>query len=74
MSETDEKTSATPQFEELPDAPPRRRLKLSWSGKLGICVVTVWMVIALIGPYIAPYHEGEFLDEALFIVPGSDEQ
>ena len=74
MSETDEKTSATPQFKELPDAPPRRRLKLSWSGKLGICVVTLWMVIAFIGPYISPYHEAEFLDEALFIVPGSDER
>ena len=73
MSETDEKTSATPQFEELPDAPPRRRLKLSWSGKLGICVVAFWMAMVFVGPYIAPYHEAEWLDEALFIVPGSDE-
>ena len=71
MPETDEKAK---QFEELPDAPPRRRLKFSWSGKLGICVVTLWMIIAFIGPYISPYHEAEILDEALFIVPGSDEQ
>ena len=74
MPETDEKTSTTPQFEELTDAPPRRRLKLSWSGKLGICVVILWTVIALIGPYISPYHEAEILDEELFIVPGSDVQ
>jgi len=73
MSETDTKTSATPQFEELPDAPPRRRLKLSWSGKIGICVVAFWMAMVFVGPYIAPYHEADFLDEALFIVPGSDE-
>ena len=73
MSETNDKTSATPQFEELPDAPPRRRLKLSWSGKLGICVVAFWMAMVFVGPYIAPYHEAEWLDEALFIVPGSDE-
>jgi len=74
MSETDEKTSATPQFEELPDAPPRRRLKFSWSGKLSIYIVTLWMVIAFIGPYISPYHEADILDEVLFIVPGSNEQ
>jgi len=71
MSEMDEKNSTTQQFDELPDAPPRRRLKFSWSGKLGICVVTLWMVLAFIGPNIAPYHEAEILDEALFIVPGS---
>ncbi len=71
MSKTEDKASTTPQFEELPDAPPRRRLKFSWSGKLGIGVVTLWMVLGFIGPYIAPYHEAEILDEALFIVPGS---
>ncbi|MFQ5982427.1 MAG: ABC transporter permease [Woeseiaceae bacterium] len=69
----DDKTGATVQFEELPDAPPRRQLKFSWSGKLGICVVAFWMAIVFIGPYIAPYHEADILDEALFIVPGSDE-
>ena len=74
MPETDEKTSTTPQFEELTDAPPRRRLKLSRSGKLGIVVVILWTVIAFIGPYISPYHEAEILDEELFIVPGSDVQ
>ena len=61
------------KFEELPDAPPRRRLKLSWLGKLGIGVVVFWAIIVVIGPYIAPYHEGDFLDEALFMVPGGDE-
>ena len=71
MSMTEDKASTTPQFEELPDAPPRRRLKFSWSGKLGIGVVTLWMVLAVIGPHISPYHEAEILDEALFIVPGS---
>ena len=74
MSETDENIRSTQQFEELPDAPPRRRLKFSWSGKLGICVVTLWMVLAVIGPHISPYHEADFLDEALFVVPGSGVQ
>ena len=72
MPEPTETTSATTQFEELPDAPPRRWLKLSWSGKIGVCVVAFWMAIVFIGPSISPYHEADILDEALFIVPGSD--
>ena len=73
MPETIEKTTTAARFEELPNAPPRRRLKLSWAGKLGVCVVAFWMVIVVIGPFISPYHEADILDEALFIVPGSDE-
>lgn len=73
MAETIDKSGSVAQFEELPDAPPRRRLKLSWSGKLGIYVIAFWAVIVVIGPTIAPYHEADFLEEALFIVPGSDE-
>ena len=73
MPETIEKTTTAARFEELPDAPPRRRLKLSWAGKIGVCVVAFWMVIVVIGPSISPYHEADILDEALFIVPGSDE-
>ena len=72
MAEPDRSTGTT-QFEELPDAPPRRRLKLSWSGKVGAWVVVFWAVIVVIGPTISPYHEADILDEALFIVPGSDD-
>jgi peptide/nickel transport system permease protein len=72
MREIDEKTDTPLLFEELPDAPSKRRLRFSWSGKLGICVVAMWLVLAVIGPFISPYHEADILDEALFIVPGSD--
>ena len=44
-------------FDELPDAPPKRRIKLSWVGKISVAVVAFWMVIVVIGPYIAPHHE-----------------
>ena len=74
MSEIVEETGAAAQFEELPDAPPRRRMKFSWSGKLGICVVVFWVAIVFVGQYVAPYHEAEMLDDALFIEPGSDEK
>ena len=73
MPEGIERTTTAARFEELPNAPPRRRLKLSWAGKLGVCVVAFWMVIVIIGPSISPYHEADILDEALFIVPGSDD-
>ncbi len=72
MAET-EQTDTRMHFDELPDAPPRRKIKLSWPGKIGIVVLVFWTVIVAIGPYIAPYHEAEFLDESLFVIPGSDE-
>lgn len=60
-------------FEELPDAPPRRKIRFSWAGKTGIVVILFWMIMVVIGPSIAPYHEADFLDEALFIEPGSND-
>lgn len=54
-----------PSFEELPDAPPRRKLKLSWIGKVSVFIILFWAVIAVIGPFIAPYHEAEFIEEDL---------
>ena len=45
------------KFDELPDAPPKRKLKLSWTGKIATAIVVFWMVIAVIGPFIAPFHE-----------------
>ena len=73
MADTEYGAGTPMQFEELPDAPPRRKLKLSWTGKVGIGVVVFWMIIVFIGPSISPYHEADILDEALFIVPGSDD-
>ena len=74
MSEIQQSMKPSGQFDELPDAPPKRKIRLSWSGKLGIAVLVFWAAIVAIGPYIAPYDEAEFLDESLFIVPGSDEK
>ena len=74
MSEIQQSMNPSAQFDELPDAPPKRKIRLSWSGKLGIAVLVFWAAIVAIGPYIAPYDEAEFLDESLFIVPGSDEK
>ena len=64
---------ASAAFEELPDAPPRRRIRFSLVGKVAIAVVVFWMAMVVLGPSIAPYHEADFLDESLFIEEGSDE-
>ena len=73
MSDITQKNSQTTQFDELPDAPPKRKIKLSWAGKTGVVVLIFWTIIVAIGPMISPYYEGDILDEELFMVPGGDE-
>lgn len=54
-------------FDELPDVPPKRRLRLSWTGKVGVAIVAFWLVIAVIGPYITPYHEMDIEGDDSFL-------
>ena len=73
MSDTLQTNREITQFDELPDAPPKRKIKLSWAGKTGLVVLIFWVIIVAIGPLISPYHEADILDEELFVVPGGDE-
>ena len=73
MSDITQSNIQTTQFDELPDAPPKRKIKLSWAGKTGVVVLIFWTIIVAIGPMISPYYEGDILDEELFMVPGGDE-
>ncbi len=50
-------------YDELPDAPPKSRLRLSWVGKISAVIVAIWVVLALFGPWIAPYDEAFFIEE-----------
>jgi len=59
------------KFAELPDAPPKKGIKLSWVGKLAVAIVSVWVFIAFAGPWIAPYHEAEFVVDDGFLPAGS---
>ena len=54
-------------FAELADAPPKRRIKLTWLGKLSVAIVVFWVVIAVIGPFIAPYHEMDMEGDDSFL-------
>ncbi len=50
-------------FGELDDAPPRRRLRLGLAGKVSLAIIAFWLAMALVGPWIAPYHEADFIEE-----------
>ena len=53
----------TDQFEELPDAPPKSTIRLSWVGKISLIVVSIWIALAVFGPWIAPWDESHFIEE-----------
>lgn len=52
-------------YDELPDAPPRQKFRLSTTGKVATAVVAFWVIIAFIGPFIAPYVENEYMEDVL---------
>mgnify|MGYP003649976051 CR=1 FL=1 len=54
-------------FAELPDAPPKRRIRLSWIGKISVAIVVFWLIIVAIGPYIAPFHEMDMEGDDSFL-------
>jgi peptide/nickel transport system permease protein len=68
----DTKDEAKSIYDELPDAPPKKRIKLSWVGKTAVLIVALWIVIAFIGPFIAPFHEADMAADDSFM-PGDSE-
>ena len=60
-------------FAELPDAPPKRRIKLSWIGKTSVAIVVFWLIIVAIGPMIAPHHEMDMDGDDSFMPAHSNE-
>ncbi len=61
------------KFDELPDAPPKRKLKLSWTGKIAVAIVVFWLIIAVVGPWIAPFHEMDMDGDDSFLNAHSNE-
>ena len=50
-------------YDELPDAPPKSRLRLSTTGKVSVAIVAFWVLMAFIGPWLAPYGESHFIED-----------
>jgi len=61
MTDATANTEDTSIYDELPDAPPKKKLSLTWVGKLGVTVVLFWLVMVFVGPYIAPFHEADII-------------
>ena len=61
MTDATANTDETSIYDELPDAPPKKKLTLTWVGKLGVAVVLFWLVMVFAGPYIAPFHEADII-------------
>ncbi len=55
--------SATPL---LPAQQSRRRLRMALPGLVGLAVVAFWLIVALIGPRLAPYEVGNIVDTDVF--------
>jgi peptide/nickel transport system permease protein len=56
-------------YDELPDAPPKKKLKLSWTGKIGVVLVAFWVIMAVIGPWVAPFHEADIIGDDSYLPP-----
>jgi len=74
MAETTENSKADQEpgktiYDELPDAPPKQRLKLSWVGKLGVTIVVFWIIMAFAGPFVAPFHEADIIADDSYLPP-----
>ncbi len=54
-------------FAELPDAPPKRKFRLSWVGYCAVGVVVFWLLICFIGPTLAPFHEMDIEGDDSFL-------
>lgn len=55
------------EYAEVAAVAPKRRIKLSWVGKTGLVAVAFWLLMALIGPFIAPYHEADLIAEDSYL-------
>ena len=60
-------------FAELPDAPPKRKFRLSWIGWTSVAIVAFWLLICIIGPSIAPFHEMDMEGDDSFLPAYSGE-
>lgn len=61
------KASPSEEFEELQTAPPKEKIKLSWVGKIAGAIIVLWIIIAFIGPFIAPFHEADMIADDSFL-------
>jgi peptide/nickel transport system permease protein len=62
-----EENSDIEAYEELQDAAPVQKIKLSLTGKIASGVVIFWIFIALFGSYLAPFHEADLIADDSYL-------
>ena len=45
------------------DALPKERFKLTWPGRIGATIIVFWLVVAVAGPFLAPFTLAEFVSD-----------
>ena len=72
--ETQPGAEASPaeKFEELQTAPPKEKIRLSWVGWTSAAIIAIWVIIAFIGPYVAPFHEADMIADDSFLPAGGE--
>jgi len=45
------------------DALAKARFTLTWAGRCGAAIVLFWLVVAIVGPFVAPFTLGEFVSD-----------
>jgi len=45
------------------DALSKARFRLTWSGRIGAAIVLFWLIVAIVGPFVAPFTLGEFVSD-----------
>lgn len=58
--------AAEETFDETPPSVARRRPKRPFSGALGLFVVGFWLLMALVGPWLAPYGANSLVSDEVF--------
>lgn len=61
MTDKTANTEEVSVYDELPDVPPKKKIKLTWLGKIGVTIVLFWIIMVFIGPFIAPFHEADIM-------------
>lgn len=52
------------------DALPKARFTLTWAGWLGAAIILFWLIVAIVGPFVAPFTLGEFVADQGFAPAG----
>jgi len=54
---------STPPAPSRGDTLPKARFNLTWPGRIGAAIISFWLVVAVTGPFLAPFTLAEFVSD-----------